>query len=345
MNVASSSRSTSGWVVVSRSANTAGPVDIVGSGHRVDSFARVTLTGLSKNHAMTFNHSATTRRYRRSGPTRTPLCWTQPCMGLLHERVTGSVRRPDVAGVVMMASYSMGVNRPRRGLSAAAVVGAFDPGDDRDAQFLAGGPAAAVEDVLLQQAKKDSMAALSPAAPTRPIEPTMSWRLSARTNFRLRNCDPRSVCRMQPATSPRRATALCSAVDGQPGLHPRVDGVADDPVGEHVLDRAEVELALAGAVLGDVGQPQLVRCVGGEVAARRGRRAPAGRPCRSCRACLPNTLHQPLSEQIRHAVRSAIGCTGVAGLVGQEPVAELRVVAVGVEQRVGPVRLDAARRR
>ena len=40
------------------------PVDIVGSGHRVDSFARVTLDGLSKNHAMTFNHSATTRRYR-----------------------------------------------------------------------------------------------------------------------------------------------------------------------------------------------------------------------------------------------------------------------------------------
>jgi len=27
---------------------------------------------------MTFNHSATTRRYRWSGPTHTPLCWTQP---------------------------------------------------------------------------------------------------------------------------------------------------------------------------------------------------------------------------------------------------------------------------
>jgi len=27
---------------------------------------------------MTFNHSATTRRYRWSGPTRTPPCWTQP---------------------------------------------------------------------------------------------------------------------------------------------------------------------------------------------------------------------------------------------------------------------------
>ena len=39
-----------------------GQVDIVGSGHRVDSFARVTLVGLSKNHAMTFNHSGTTHR-------------------------------------------------------------------------------------------------------------------------------------------------------------------------------------------------------------------------------------------------------------------------------------------
>lgn len=32
------------------------------------------------------------------------------------------------------------------------------------------------------------MAALSPAAPTRPIDPTMSWGLMAWTNFRLRNC-------------------------------------------------------------------------------------------------------------------------------------------------------------
>jgi hypothetical protein len=36
----------------------------VGSGHRVDSFARVTLVGLSKNHAMTFVYRATTRRTR-----------------------------------------------------------------------------------------------------------------------------------------------------------------------------------------------------------------------------------------------------------------------------------------
>src|SRR5271169_6683927 len=55
-----------------------GPVDIVGSGHRVYSFARVTLDGLSKNHAMTFIYPATTRRPSRPGPARTPLCWTQP---------------------------------------------------------------------------------------------------------------------------------------------------------------------------------------------------------------------------------------------------------------------------
>ncbi len=31
------------------------------------------------------------------------------------------------------------------------------------------------------------MAALSPQAPTRPMDPTMWWRWSAPTNFRLRN--------------------------------------------------------------------------------------------------------------------------------------------------------------
>ena len=35
------------------------------------------------------------------------------------------------------------------GLSSASVVGAFDPGDDRDAELVAGVPAAGVEHVLL----------------------------------------------------------------------------------------------------------------------------------------------------------------------------------------------------
>ena len=75
-----------------------------------------------------------------------------------------------MAGVVMMAAYSIG----QRGPSAAPVVGSFNPGHDGEPQLLAGGPGAAVQRVLLEQAKKDSMAALSSAAPTLPIEPTMS---------------------------------------------------------------------------------------------------------------------------------------------------------------------------
>lgn len=39
----------------------------------------------------------------------------------------------------------------QRGLAAAAVVGAFDPGDNGDAQLVAGVSDLAVEDVVLQQ--------------------------------------------------------------------------------------------------------------------------------------------------------------------------------------------------
>jgi len=37
-----------------------------------------------------------------------------------------------LAGVVMIASNSIGVNPAERGLASATVVSAFDPGDDRD---------------------------------------------------------------------------------------------------------------------------------------------------------------------------------------------------------------------
>jgi hypothetical protein len=151
----------------------------------------------------------------------------------------------------------------------------------------------------------------------------------------------RSAIRVNDATSHVTAhrDGVAQRAHGQLGLHPRVDRVADDPVGVDVLDRAEVELALAGAVLGDVGQPQLVRSTGGEVALDQvvvDRRAgllalPAlllaeGAPPAVVRTDPPR---RPLRHQ--HA--------GVAGLVDQKPVTELRVVAVGVEQRVGPVGL------
>lgn len=53
--------------------------------------------------------------------------------------------------------------------------------------------------------------------------------------------------------------------DGEAGLHPTVDGVAHDPVGVHVLERAQVQLALTSPVLGDVTDPQLVRVLCGEL--------------------------------------------------------------------------------
>ncbi len=53
--------------------------------------------------------------------------------------------------------------------------------------------------------------------------------------------------------------------DGELGGHPGVEGVPDDLVAGAVLDRAQVELALPGGVLGDVGEPLAVEPVGGEV--------------------------------------------------------------------------------
>lgn len=55
--------------------------------------------------------------------------------------------------------------------------------------------------------------------------------------------------------------------DDEAGLHPAVDGPADDPVREHVLDGTQVELSLAGGMLGDVREPQAVRGIRAEVPA------------------------------------------------------------------------------
>ena len=74
------------------------------------------------------------------------------------------------------------------------------------------------------------------------------------------------LCSTQPATVTAPGDGVVQRGDREAGLHPGVDGVAHDPVGVHVLDRAQVELALTGLVFGDVGQPQLVWRLGGEVA-------------------------------------------------------------------------------
>jgi len=58
-------------------------------------------------------------------------------------------------------------------LASAAVLGALDPGGDRDPEFVAGRPVSTVKDVFCSRLNKLSMAALSPAEPTWPIEPSM----------------------------------------------------------------------------------------------------------------------------------------------------------------------------
>jgi hypothetical protein len=53
---------------------------------------------------------------------------------------------------------------------------------------------------------------------------------------------------------------------GERRLHALIDRVTDDPVRPGVLDGADVELALIGAVFGDVGEPELVGTRSAELA-------------------------------------------------------------------------------
>ena len=51
----------------------------------------------------------------------------------------------------------------------------------------------------------------------------------------------------------------------QPRLHPGIDAVADDAVGEHVLDHAQIDLSLIGEMLSNISQPQHVWRLSGEI--------------------------------------------------------------------------------
>src|SRR5699024_4364994 len=99
--------------------------------------------------------------------------------------------------------------------------------------------------------------------------------------------------------------------------------VADDAAGEHVLDRAQIQLSLLGAVLGDVGQPQLVDGVGREFALDQV--VVDRRP--GTFAVLPALLaeHRPPGVIATDPPRSTFThhLTGRGSLFGQEAVAEL----------------------
>lgn len=149
-------------------------------------------------------------------------------------------------------------------LSAAAVVGAFDPCHDRDAELLAGVPPLPVQDVLLGQAEEQfhrGVVAGGAASAHRSDHVVAVQGVAHLAGSKLGS----SVC-VQDASGGVAAGSdgVVQGVHGQLGWHAVTDGVAHDAVGVKVFDRAQVELAFTGGVLSDVRQPHLVRAVGPE---------------------------------------------------------------------------------
>jgi hypothetical protein len=105
-----------------------------------------------------------------------------------------------------------------------------------------------------------------------------------------------------------RARSECSDSGGQTGLHPGVKAVTDDPVGERVLDGAQVQLTLTGALLNDIAEPQLVRRSSSKIAADRIRRQP--RPPQSF---LHRRPRQPGTHGQSHALICFTSCRCTAG--------------------------------
>ena len=103
--------------------------------------------------------------------------------------------------------------------------------------------------------KKDSMAALSPAAPRPPHRP--GHPVAVERPDEIPGPELRSAIAVQdaPVDVFTPGHGVVQGGHGQAGLHPLVDGVAHDPVAEDVLDRAEVQLPFTGGVVGDVREP------------------------------------------------------------------------------------------
>ena len=142
--------------------------------------------------------------------------------------------------------------------------------------------------------------------------------------------------------------------DREPGLHPRVDRVAHDPVGVDVLERADVKLALVGPMFRDVADPQLVRAVGSEhvpgpaVLVDDGAQVVVDRWPGLLAVLAALLTERDPPAVVRADPPRSPRChrlAGISGFVDQVPVAELGIIAVGVEQGVGTVGLVEFRRR
>ena len=150
-------------------------------------------------------------------------------------------------------------------MASTAVIGPLDPGDDRDSQILAGDPDVTVKDVLLQQAEERLHGGVVPGS----TDPThrSDHGMTGKGTYVFPTSKLRSAVGMEHAagavTTPGDGVVQC--VDCDRGFHPRVDRITDDTVGEHVLDRTNVQFAFKCSMLGDVRQPQFVSPSRGEV--------------------------------------------------------------------------------
>ena len=141
---------------------------------------------------------------------------------------------------------------------ASAMVGPFDPGHDRDAQLLTGHPGAPVEDIPLQQGEETLDGGVVAARGHCP--PRSNQAVAGQCAQELPAAKLRPSGAVNDATGDIAAHGdrVLESPHREGRFHPGADGVSNDLVPEHVFDRAEIELALAALVLGDVGQPPVV---------------------------------------------------------------------------------------
>jgi hypothetical protein len=137
--------------------------------------------------------------------------------------------------------------------------------NDLDAELVTGVPAAAVEDVALQQGEERFHGGV--VAGGADLAHGADHAMASECPVNLPSAELRPTVAVKDAAG----AVTVSAGDGhldrgddEAGLHALVDRPPHDPVREHVLDRAEVELALIGGVLGvGVGpeRPAVIRSV------------------------------------------------------------------------------------
>jgi hypothetical protein len=110
--------------------------------------------------------------------------------------------------------------------------------------------------------------------------------------------------------------------------------IANDAVGEHGFDRANTELALTGAVLGEVREPQLVRSISAELSLHEvgmhGRTVLARLPAflRSCRRDVALLRAQPPHSQLPYLIPE------IGELVCDEPIPERRRLGMRIKRSV-----------